>query len=79
MSTRNGSTLNGRVAVVMDLGHFRQLEVDLDIGSSSKVFVLKWQEIGAGQTIGLAPSRYLALTENGMPQEVEHQRADWSR
>ena len=67
---RNGATLNGRVDVVMDLGHFRQLEVLLESGPLLKVFVSKEQALHTGEPIRLAPSRYLAFAGDVEPVEM---------
>jgi putative spermidine/putrescine transport system ATP-binding protein len=70
VSARNGATLNGRVDVVMDLGHFRQVEVQLDNGPLIKVFVSKEQVLNTGEPIQLAPSRCLAFADDAEPVEI---------
>jgi putative spermidine/putrescine transport system ATP-binding protein len=70
VQSRNGATLNGRVDVVMDLGHFRQVEVQLDSGPSIKVFVSKELVLSSGEPIRLAPSRCLAFVGDADPVEV---------
>jgi putative spermidine/putrescine transport system ATP-binding protein len=68
--TRNAATLNGRVDVVMDLGHFRQVEVQLDSGPSVKVFVPKELVLNTGEPICLAPSRCLVFVDDADPVEI---------
>jgi putative spermidine/putrescine transport system ATP-binding protein len=66
----NGTTLNGRVDVVMDLGHFRQVEVQLESGPSVKVFVSKDLLLNTGEPIRLAPNRCLAFVGDADPVEI---------
>ncbi len=65
----NGAALKGHVDVVMDLGHYRQVEVRLEAGPMVKVFVPKEHVLTSGEEVHLAPSRYLAFTERGEPIE----------
>ena len=70
VASHNGATLAGRVDVAMDLGHFKQLDVVLEAGSSVKVFVPKEQMIGAGEAVNLAPTRCLAFAGDAEPVEI---------
>jgi ABC-type Fe3+/spermidine/putrescine transport system ATPase subunit len=70
VSSHNGATLAGRVDVAMDLGHFRQLDVLLQEGSSAKVFLPKEQTIAVGEPVWLAPTRCLAFAGNAEPVEI---------
>ncbi len=66
----NGATLDGHVDVVMDLGHYRQVEVRLETGSLIKVFVPKEHSFSAGEPVHLAPCRYLAFAGDADPVEI---------
>ncbi len=74
VQTRNGATLNGRVDVVMDLGHFRHLEVQLESGPSVKVFVSKDLVLNSGDPVRLAPSRCLVFVGDADPVEITLRR-----
>jgi hypothetical protein len=58
------------VEIVMDLGHFRQLQVRLDSGSSLKVFVPKQRRVHVDESVALSPSRYLAFAKDDEPVEM---------
>jgi len=60
----------GRVDVVMDLGHFRQVEVVVEAGPLLKMFVPKESTIGSGVPISVAPARCLAYAGSEEPVEL---------
>jgi len=64
----------GRVDVVMDLGHFRQLEVQLPSGRALKVFVPKERHVAPGETIVLEAARYLVYAGEDAPSEFSPAR-----
>jgi putative spermidine/putrescine transport system ATP-binding protein len=61
---------SGRVEVVMDLGHFRQVEVALEQGVPLKVFVPKDRGIVSGETLHLAPARCLVFAGTTDPVDL---------
>lgn len=63
-------TFPGRVDVVMDLGHFRQLEVQLRSERMLKVFVPKERSIASGEQLSLTALRYLIYAGEDAPLEV---------
>jgi putative spermidine/putrescine transport system ATP-binding protein len=65
----SAATMGGRVDVVMDLGHFRQVEVLLETDRMLKVFLPKDRPVGAGEMLHLAPTRYLAYAGDAEPVE----------
>ncbi len=63
-------TFRGRVDVVMDLGHFRQVEVAVEAGPVLKMFVPKESTIGTGEPISVAPARCLVYSGSEEPVEL---------
>jgi len=63
-------SLCGRVDVVMDLGHFRQVEMVLDEGPVLKMFMPKERMFGSGAIIRVAPTRCLAYAGSAAPIEL---------
>ena len=55
------ATFSGQVEVVMDLGHFRQVEVVVDETHRLKLFLPKDQVVVSGQTLHIAPSPLFEL------------------
>jgi len=61
---------SGQVDVVMDLGHYRQVEVLLESNQPLKLFLPKDHQVRSGETLYLAPTRYLAYVEDAAPLEI---------
>jgi putative spermidine/putrescine transport system ATP-binding protein len=61
---------SGRVDGVMDLGHFRQVDVALEHGWLLQVFVPKDRSLAAGEELHLAPARCLAFAGTDEPVEL---------
>ncbi|MEP6989000.1 MAG: TOBE domain-containing protein, partial [Chloroflexota bacterium] len=61
-----------RVDQVMDLGHYRKLLVDVPQIGELKIFVSKSMHLNEGDTISLAPMRYLIYFGDKAPIEVNH-------
>jgi putative spermidine/putrescine transport system ATP-binding protein len=68
-TSQREETFAGRVDVARDLGHFRQLEVQLPSERWLKVFVPKERAAVHGDTIVLAPVRYLVYAGDVAPAE----------
>jgi hypothetical protein len=64
------NTFGGRVDVVMDLGHFRQVELVLDEGPMLKVFFPKERMISSGESLKVTPTRCLAYADSAEPIEL---------
>lgn len=62
----------GKVDVVMDLGHFRQVDVALEDGPLLKVFVAKDHSLEPGEPVHLAPARCLVFSEGQAPVALEY-------
>jgi hypothetical protein len=60
----------GTVDVVMDLGHFRQVDLLLSQGGTLRVFVGKESRIAAGDSLRVRPSRALAFVSGADPVEL---------
>ncbi|MDB5057087.1 MAG: transporter ATP-binding protein, partial [Chloroflexi bacterium] len=66
----SSTAFSGRVDVVMDLGHFRQVELLLETSRSLKVFVPKERHIASGELLRVTPTRCLAYAGNDEPVEI---------
>jgi putative spermidine/putrescine transport system ATP-binding protein len=69
-TSMGGSAFHGTVDIVMDLGHFRQVELLLDNQSRLKVFVSKERHVAVGERLRVTPTRCLAYVGNAEPVEV---------
>ena len=63
-------TFSGRADVVMDLGHFRQVELVLTEGPTLKIFVPKERVITSGDRLRVVPTRCLAYSDTTEPVEL---------
>jgi putative spermidine/putrescine transport system ATP-binding protein len=63
-------SFSGRADVVMDLGHFRQVELVLSEERTLKVFVPKERLISSGDSMRVAPTRCLAYVDDAEPVEL---------
>ena len=70
VALQSPGSFRGPVDVVMDLGHFHQVEVALREGPLLKMFVPKESAIGTGETISVAPARCLAYAGAEEPVEL---------
>ncbi len=61
-----------RVDQVMDLGHYRKVLVDVPQLGELKIFVSKAVNLNEGDSISLAPMRYLVYQGKNAPIEVNH-------
>ena len=71
---QGAARFGGRIDVVMDLGHFRQLEVQLPSERALKVFVPKERHIAPGEAIVLEATRYLVYAGEDAPSEFSPAR-----
>lgn len=70
--TQAGDVWKARIDQVMDLGHYRKVLVDVPQVGDLKIFVSKSVNVNEGDTISLAPIRYLIYQGDGAPVEVNH-------
>ncbi|MGH2386836.1 MAG: ABC transporter ATP-binding protein [Chloroflexota bacterium] len=63
-------TLCGRIDVVMDLGHFRQVDLILPTGRTLKVFLPKEYAVTSGQELRVQPIRCLGYVGAAEPVEL---------
>jgi putative spermidine/putrescine transport system ATP-binding protein len=62
----------GRVDVVMDLGHFRQVEIQLPSERALKVFLPKERAVQSGETLHVRPVRSLVYAGHEQPVAIAH-------
>jgi putative spermidine/putrescine transport system ATP-binding protein len=62
--------VRGRIDVVMDLGHFRHVDLVLPAGQTLKVFLPKEHPVAAGQELHVQPTRCLGYVGAAEPVEL---------
>jgi putative spermidine/putrescine transport system ATP-binding protein len=65
---------SGQVDVIMDLGHFRQVELVISPERRLKLFLSKEEAVQSGQALHAAPARYLSYVGDGEPVEFTLRR-----
>lgn len=68
----NGQIWKAQIDQVMDLGHYRKVLVNVPQVGDLKLFVSKANSLGEGETISIAPMRYLVYQGDNPPVEVNH-------
>ncbi|MCA0453457.1 MAG: ABC transporter ATP-binding protein [Chloroflexi bacterium] len=71
--TQIGTVWKAKIDQVMDLGHYRKVLVDVPQLGDLKIFISKAVNLNEGETISLAPTRYLIYQNGNPPVEVNQQ------